>query len=887
MTEPRPSRRWPKVLAAVVVVLVLLAVVGVLALDRILLSQARKQADALARDLGRPVAIEGVSTKLLGGLGVRVTGLSVGAGPGEGVPLAELRRAEVEADLLRAVLSRGKDVRIREAVLEGLHVNVVKLPDGTTNVERASKAYAERHPPAAKAPAPEGDAAGAKPKPESDLSFLRIGRAAVENARIAFLDRSVPGAKELFVDDLDVEVRDLAAGRPLELVVKAAVLAAAQNLELRVKAAPLPPSLVPTPLEVVLKVTPIDLDPLAPFAPAAVGLRGGKLQANLVAALGAAAPGGTGPTKLQGGLRATGLSLAGQAPGRTLDVVLDADVEGDAKAGDLRIGKLRLDAGPVALVGRGRVSGLAGDSPRVDGLEVVARGLDLAALSELYPPLRKQLGGIVAAGPIGLSLVGSGGEAAQRIELKVDLGPVRLDVPGELAKAAGAPMALVARADAAGGGGPVRFEASLNLAGADLRPGGTLAKKPGDPLSAKLAGTWRKAKGEQVLELSSAELVLLADRLLGTARVVLGGTAASPTTRFTADLRGDRLDLDRLLIPAPEPAKGGKAPPAPASKPLDPKAFAGLSGTAALRLGLLRYEKVDLRDVVARVKVVEDAVTLEEARLDGFGGRVSAAGTAMKLAHADAPFTIIADVKGVSGEELLRMVSKRKVLSGTLDARLELGGKGMKLDPLAKSAEGTLRGDLRDGAFHGKDLVAAVAGPIAKALPFAAGKVTEGGATRLGKELPFALKIADGAARLEKPLSVDTGQGALSLNGGVKLDGTLDMPATLSLAPELVARLTGGRARPKAPIPVGFRLAGPAWSPRLDGLELRGAVEAIAREAAAGALGRAVGVPGGDVDALAAKKRAEAEAKAKDEAAKATQKLQDQAKKKLRGLFGK
>ena len=94
-----------------------------------------------------------------------------------------------------------------------------------------------------------------------------MDRAAVENARIAFLDRTVPGAKELYVDDLDVEVKDLETGKPLELVVRAAVLAQKQNLELRVKAAPLPASLEPVPEEVVLKVAPIVLDPLAPFLP--------------------------------------------------------------------------------------------------------------------------------------------------------------------------------------------------------------------------------------------------------------------------------------------------------------------------------------------------------------------------------------------------------------------------------------------------------------------------------------------------------------------------------------------------------------------------------------------------------------------------------------------
>ncbi len=874
-----PVRRWPKIVGALVLALVALVVAGVLFLDRILLSQVREQTDQLSRDLGRPVTVEGVKTKLLGGLGLRVTGVAIGPAEGEDRPLLELPRAEVEADLVRALRSRGKDVVVREVVVAGLRVNVIRFPDGTTSVERLSKKLAERS--AREAP-PEKPA---EEKP-ADLSAVRIDRAAVEDARVAFVDRGTPGAKELFVEDLDVEVRDLRAGQPLEVAVRAAVLASKQNLEVHLKAAPLPPTLVPTPERLTLKVEPLDLDPLAPFIPPSVGLRGGRFQADLVMALGAAVPGGKGKTTVKGGFQAKQLAFAGQEGGKRLDASLDADLEADAQAGDLRIAKLDLVVGPAGLTGKGRASGLTGDSPKVEGLELVARGLDPEVLAEYYPPLRKQLGGVVAAGPVGLSLRGSGGEAAQTVELNVDLRAVRLVVPKQLVKAAGAPMALVARADAAQGGGRVRFDAALDLAGADLRPGGTLAKGPGDPLSMKVAGAYRRSGDKVDVELSRVDLDLLGDRLTGKGEVAMAGKAPKATTRFDLALSGERLDLDRLLIPAPEEKAKAKAP---ASEPLDPAAFAGLSGVAAARLGLLRMEGVEARNVVLRVKVVEDAVTLEEARLEAFGGNVSAAGTAMKLAHPDDPFTVKADVKGVDGAQLLGLFSKRKVLGGKLDAALELGGKGWKVDP-AKTVTGTLQGDLSDGSFYGKDLVAAVAAPIAGRLPFAAGKIVEGGSTSLGKELPFSLRIADGVARLSKPIVVKSGENDLSFDGGVGLDGTLAMPVTLALGPEVIAKLTGGRARPKAPIPVTFNLTGPAWSPRLEGLALDGAVKAIVAEAGQGAARKLLGEKGGAAAGAIAdpsKAKAEAEARAREEADRQKKRLEEEAKKKLRGLFGK
>jgi AsmA protein len=876
MSDPRPRRRWRTIAGALLVIVVVLVAVGVLALDRILLSQVRRQATALGRDLGRPVTVGDAATKLWGGLGVKVTDAAIGPGEGEDRPLLELRRAEVEVSLFRALRTLGKELHVRSAVLEGLRLNVVKLPDGTTNLEAVARALEDGE-------APPAEPAGEEPA----LRVLRVDRAAVENARVAFLDRTVKGAKELAVDDLDVEIRDLETGKPLEVALRAAVLAERQNLELRVKAAPLPPSLEVVPQEIVLKVEPIVLDPLAPFVPADVGFRGGRFQADLEAALGAAVPGGSGPLRVKGGFRATGLVFEGQEGGKPLDAALDADLEADTAAGDLRIGKLEVAVGPAGLTGKGRASGLRGDAPRFEGLEIVGRNLDPSAIAAYFPPLRKQLGGIVVAGPIGLLVEGSGTGQAQRAEVRLDLTPVRLAVPEQLAKAAGAPLLVTLAASTSEGGGRVRFDATADLAGADLRPGGVLAKKPGDPLSARASGSYRTQGEAQEIRLDRLDLVLLADRLQGTGQVRLAGQGAKATTRFEAELRGERLDLDRLLLETPEPAKGGRAKRAPEAEPLDPAAFAGLSGTAAVRLGALRMQGMDMRDVVLRVQVKGDEVRFEEARLVAFGGTVSAAGTHLAVARPDAPFEVALDLKGVAGAELLKLFGDREVLAGTLDAALKVGGKGWQAGLLTKSVTGGVEGILRNGAFLGKDLVASVAAPLAAKLPFSSKKLTQGGVTALGKELPFGFEISNGTARLTKPLRADTGQGALSVEGGVRLDGTVELPATLSLSPELVSRITGGRAKPREPIPVSFRIAGPAWKPRVEALALDAAVRAIADQAAAGALGKALGVEGRSVGDVAAKKRAEAEARAREEAEAQRKRLEDEAKKKLRGLFGR
>jgi len=518
----------------------------------------------------------------------------------------------------------------------------------------------------------------------------------------------------------------------------------------------------------------------------------------------------------------------------------------------------------------------------VDGLELTARGLDLEALAALAPPLRRALGDVVVDGPIGLSLRGGGTAEAQRLRLEVDLGPVRLAVPGELAKAAGAPARLAATLDVAGNG-RLSYEAEADLAGLDLRPGGTLAKGPGDAFKLASRGSARSSDGSTDVVVDMLSVDLLGDRLTGKASASLGRQAGARTIRFTAEARGDRLDLDRLLVPAPK-----DAPPPPPKPPTvyEAKAFAGLSGTAALRLGALRAEGQELKDVVVRITVAEDEITLTEARLVAFGGTVKADGTQVALARAGQPVTLKLDLAGVAGKELIGFLSKYDVLDGRLDAKVALTGKGLSAKPLLQSLNGSLGGLLAGGVLKGTDLVAGVTGPLSKKLPFAAKALEGGTGTSLGQSLPFELALAGGKATLVKPLSFETGRGALKLEGAFGLDGTIDMPATLALSPEAVSALTLGRVKVTEPLPIGFRLGGPAWKPRVEGLVLDGAVKALATAAATSVLGKA-GIDAGALQEKAKDVKATAGAEAKKATDDAKKKLEEAARKKLKGLFGK
>ena len=828
-----------------------------LVIDQVATKKAREQADALSKQWGRPVSIGSVSVKLLTGLGVKVDDVEVGPGEGEGVPLATVKRLEVKLALLKAAFSRGKDVDVRSAVIDGLTVNLVRLPDGTTNLERLQKKIS---------PEPKADAPKQEP---SDLSFLRVDHLALREGRVALLDRSGGPEKDLAIDHLDVSADDLRAGSPLEVTVKAAVLAAQQNFELHLKAQPLPKTLMPTPSTLTLKVQPIDLAPLGPFLGKQVGLEAGKLDADFDMQLGGAVPGGSGPTSVKGAVHALGMRFAGAEGGKALDLVLDTDVKGDADKGDLAIDKLRLDLGPAGISGTGRAHGINTAAPQIEGLEIKSHDLDLAKLAAYYPPLRKTLGGQVA-GPIGLSLTGAGGKEAQALELRVDLTSARLSLPGVLTKATGGAMTLVARVrGAAATNGPVRFDLAADLAGVDLRPGESVDKGPGQRLDLAVSGT---RAGEKI-EIADLKIHVLEDELEGHGNADLSGGKK----KFDLALASSHLDLDKLLLPSK---------PKPDKPPLDPKTFAGIDGHASVKIDKLTMSKQVMTNIVADVVMKDDDIKVTKAQLTAFGGTADASGTELKLAHPQEPFHVVTHLKDVELANAVALFTPHKLLSGKFNGDIDLKGGGQLKAELLKTLAGQLDGHVLDGNFFGKDLIASVTGPLVKALPAQlGGKVTGGGTTTLGHDLLMSVRFANGVAELARPISVTRPEAVMSFTGGIHLDGMVDLPGKIELTPATISQITAGRVTVQQNIPFSVRLTGPAWSPQVQELDLKPAISQIVKQAGASLLGKAIGVD--NLDQKKAQVQQQAQQRAQDEAQKAQKKIQDEAANRLKGLFGK
>ena len=880
MSEPgfeRRRRRWPQVVGGVVLLLGAAAAAGVFYLDSVLLKEVRAQAAELSRKWGREVTVGGVATQLVPRLGVVVKDVSVGPGQGEPEPLATLQRAEVQVPLMVALRSRGKDIQVEKAEVTGLTVNVIKLPDGSQNVSRLLDKISEGKEPAK----PE------EPSKPADLSDVRVDLAAVENARIRFIDLGGEKRRELEVNQLNVKVRDLRAGQPLVVSVTAAVFAAAQNLEVELKAAPLPPTLVPTPEHLSIKAKAIDLGPLGPFVGKDVGLDRGTLDADWSADLGGAVPGGEGPTSLTGSLKVAGLHFQGAEGGKALDVSVRTDVKGDVAKGDLRIADLDLVVGPVVAHGKGAVQGLMSDAPRVEGLEVSIPKLDPGELAAYVPALRKSIGDQVS-GPASLSIRASGTAASQAIDVTADLTAMKLNIPKQLSKAPGAPMKLAATVS--GAKSALRFQADADMVGVDLRPGGDIDKAPGQPLTVSAKGTFARKAGATHVEVDALKVDIQQSKLSGTAKVDMAGSS----TTAVAQLESPKLDLDKLLYTAPKPPPGAPPPPAPPAPPAkDPHRFDGLRVDANVKVGLLHVEDMDLQNVRLEATLVGDVLTIKRLNTGFYGGEVVGDGTSIQLGPAQRPFHATLKVKDVDMQAAIASQTDKKWLAGRFTGNVEVDGVGTKITALSQTLGGNVGGQINDGKLLGVDVLSAASGLLAKALPFAGQALQSGDLTELGKELPFSITIDHGVARLKRPISLTRPQGSISLDGGARLDGTLDLAGTLNLAPETVSKITKGKVVPKEPFPIPLKITGPAWKPSVSIVDLQTPVRALVKLAATEAAGKILGDKLGDkgkqvADIVkgGAEDKAKAEAAAREEAEKAKKRLEEAAKKKLQNLFG-
>jgi AsmA protein len=822
--------------------------------------------------LGRPVKAGRVEVSWFPGFTLETGDIEIGAaGAAEPGPALRVDRARLRVALTRALFSLGRRVHVKEASLSGVTANVVRAPDGTINWRQISDRLA-------------GDRARKEPMSEATRERLRgltVGHARIDDARVRFADLRRKATVE--VSDLDLAVAGAGFHEPFTARLSAAVQGREKNLDVdaRFAAAPRRDDQLAPPLlqRVALRMKPIELGPLVPFIPDAAGplaeLDEGKLAANLTVDLGAAAPGGQGPTTAKGDASLAGARIAN---GQRFDGALESDVVADARAGSVTVNKLRVALGEMVLTSAGKLLDLRG-TPRFDDFTVASQGLDFDTLRRYYPRLDKATG-LVLGGPFTIEAKASAAEGAQRFSARVDLTRASVAAPGKLDKPAGTRLVLETSGRAEGQ--TLRAErVSFAMGDAVVEGQGTLhpRAKGGRPFDASAEADPFALR--PVLALLGPEAVEgMPDIHLGgkvRARGTLGRpdsmhvavpafTAASGSSRVTGSMTVDNLERPQVTLEGKAPfldlddflpAREKEAAARPRAAGTEPaeredSLLARAQGRAKLEVDRGRAAGINYEALKADVSLAEGRLRAHTLDVAAFGGKFAGAGSELPLVGEGQPFVAKGTVSALDVSALLgRFAPGSQVMRGLLTAQIDLAGRGLRPVDLQRTLTGTVSGSVAGAEF----LPAAMLDPVVQSLSHAV-KVPQLSTLLSQAEqrvaalrdhglgnLTGTVRFADGTLEIAKPLEARASYGALKLGGKVRLDGRADLTGTVVVDPEVVSALLANRVAVTEPLPLELRITGPLRSPRITPATLEQPARVLATAFARAAVTDKLGVP--------------------------------------------
>lgn len=413
------------------------------------------------------------------------------------------------------------------------------------------------------------------------------------------------------------------------------------------------------------------------------------------------------------------------------------------------------------------------------------------------------------------------GSSHKAEDLDLELSMVRLDAPLRLTadmRVDGKPLSIRTEATPARAlveGGTAKLVTTLSTDGAEASLDGQLTRPAGGEVSvagdlkaavASLPATLKALTGQAPASLPVSKLDLAGKLQATPQRVALSGLdlkadEIAVTGDVAATLGGarpavkgalavSRLDLDKLMPPAPATPATEPPKPAPPGAPVSPQAT-GWS-REPIDLSGLKAADLDLDVTLAGLLVAGVEAGATTLGLDLKDGRLNAALAPMQVfggsvqgrlgldgGAATPGVAVQATLAGIQAEPVLRRFANFERLSGTTEATLDLKGQGRSQHDLMGSLDGQGQVIFRDGAVKGIN--------IAQLVRSVTGGATEGPQQTDFAEMGGAFTMQDGVAKTEDfrliaPLLRVAGTGTVQLQ-----------PRTVDfrIVPRLVASIEG------------------------------------------------------------------------------------------------
>ncbi len=398
--------------------------------------EAQKEAylPQLTALLGREVTAGPVEAAFWPHLGGTLRDVRVAGPTPDAAPLVKIERVFLAVDSEDALYSWGADVRVVALVLTGVELNLTRNPDGTYAHEEVFARVRARQ--------AANDDATLDPKGERFIRGLRLDALEIDGGRVVVHGAQGPPGANRPLDAVRLAFTDVARGEPYGVELEAAVGGDRQNLSLRARLGPtVSTKRGPfTPIQhLSIHIDRLHMGTVAPY------LKSGHwdwAQATIDGRWDMEDPYGLTPhTSVQGTLTMSGLHLIDQDQDSPFELSTRMQLVMDRTEGRLTVKDSALSLGGITLVVGGDVSQMYSRAPRLEGVLVETRALDLARLLAYLPGLADQLpSGASLAGPAALSLRGKTAADGPIVELSLHLDAARLDIPGILGKAPGDPL---------------------------------------------------------------------------------------------------------------------------------------------------------------------------------------------------------------------------------------------------------------------------------------------------------------------------------------------------------------------------------------------------------------------------------------------------------------
>ncbi len=179
--------------------------------------------EKLEQAAGKPVSLEHVALRWDGGVVLQFADLKIYADESKNAVLLELSALKVLVEPLPLL---NREIKINSIILEKPVVAIVQRPDGSV-VARPSVPVAADEPSTATAPE-----AGSAPSPEAMLALsLLVRQAAIRDGVVILRDETQQPVREWRLEDIDVQLRDVALNRPVRVEVQGKLLSTSQNIQ--------------------------------------------------------------------------------------------------------------------------------------------------------------------------------------------------------------------------------------------------------------------------------------------------------------------------------------------------------------------------------------------------------------------------------------------------------------------------------------------------------------------------------------------------------------------------------------------------------------------------------------------------------------------------------